>query len=251
LGASSGEPGNIDVLLPIRNIVDVAIVPDLPCDGMIVPIGRSPSDGFRMSLSGAQKASRFRFTKAHEICHTFFYELVPEEKFVPHSTDPAEERLCNIGAAELLMPVEMVEAEASREDVSIAALQRISKRFRVSAAAMLLRLRELGLWHCEFASWHRMVDGSFVLDRLIGGQKFNWQLDFAILHGAWNNDTGRVGSGFTFIYGDRGTVSAAKAVHYEIQRQGDAILTLWSRRKLMKRETMPPLFKAPKRRRAG
>lgn len=251
LGAASGEPGNVDVLLPIRNIVDVAIVPDLPCDGMIVPIGRSHSDGFRMSLSGAQKASRLRFTKAHEICHTFFYELVPEVKFFPHATDPTEERLCNVGAAELLMPIEMVEAEAACESVSITSLQRIAKRFKVSPAAMFLRLRELGLWHCEFASWHRMVDGSFVLARLIGGQKLNWQLDSTILHRAWDNDTGRTESGFTFVYCERGDVSAAKAVHYEIQRQGDAILTLWSRRKLMRKETLPPLFKAAKLRRGG
>ena len=48
--------------------------------------------------------SRLRFTIAHEICHTIFYEIVPELKFVCHRTDPTEERLCDFGAAALLMP---------------------------------------------------------------------------------------------------------------------------------------------------
>jgi Zn-dependent peptidase ImmA (M78 family) len=36
-------------------------------------------------LDGATPTVRQRFTIAHEICHTFFYEIVPELKFKPHS----------------------------------------------------------------------------------------------------------------------------------------------------------------------
>jgi hypothetical protein len=82
-------------------VCETEVVPDLPCDGLIEPIGTTYSAGFRMRLKKNAADVRLRFTIAHELCHTFFYELVPEFKFVAHESDDSEERLCNWGAASL------------------------------------------------------------------------------------------------------------------------------------------------------
>jgi hypothetical protein len=242
--------GNLDALLPIRNIDrDVALAEDLPCDGLIEPKGGTYKDGFKMRLRRGQAERRLRFTKAHEICHTFFYELAPELKFRPHRNDPVEEQLCNIGAAELLMPLVSVTTEACSMPVSIESLMVLARRFDVSASAMLVRLRQARLWHCELAYWHRMLDGSFVLDRKTGGRKANWQIDSSILQTVWDNHAGKMQSGITFIYFEQGGLSAAERVYYQAKRHGPSVVTLLCKRKFPERQEVPLLFRNVKPRR--
>jgi len=73
-------------------------------DGSLEPLGKGFDQGFKLTLNARSPKNRVRFTQAHELCHTFFYQYVPEIKFRPHLEDPGEEQLCNFGAAELLMP---------------------------------------------------------------------------------------------------------------------------------------------------
>jgi Zn-dependent peptidase ImmA (M78 family) len=244
LSAYALDRGDLHTLLPMRHIdQDVALVRDLACDGAIEPKGSTYRDGFRMLLRHGQPGRRLRFTKAHEICHTFFYEFVPELKFCNHTVDFLEERLCNIGAEELLMPIARVNAEAASMPVSISSLESLARRFDVSLSAMLLRLRQAGLWHCELAYWHRMVDGSFVLAQKSGGRKADWQIDSSILQDAWEARGTKTESGVTFIYYERNKISAADWVYYQARRQGNLVLTLWGHRKLSRREKIPPLLR--------
>jgi Zn-dependent peptidase ImmA (M78 family) len=53
---------------------------ELNCDGLIEPLGKTFADGFRIKLNKTTPPVRSRFTLVHEICHTFFYQLVPEIK---------------------------------------------------------------------------------------------------------------------------------------------------------------------------
>jgi len=228
----------------------VAIVDDLPCDGVIEPKGHTFTDGFMMRLRSRQSEGRLRFTTAHEVCHTFFYELVPELKFRLHITDPLEERLCNIGAEEMLMPLARVKTEAQDMPVSLDSLAQLAEHFGVSPSAMLLRLRQARLWRYELAYWHRMVDGSFVLDRKMGGVKANWKMDSSILENVWEGRGKGSVSGVTTVYFERGAISAAERVYYQAKRQGGSVVTLWGRWKLAKREKAPQLFRT-KRPRTG
>lgn len=228
----------------------VTIIDRLPCDGVIEPKGQIYADGFVMSLRSGQSDGRLRFTKAHEICHTFFYELIPELKFCLHTTDPVEERLCNIGAEEILMPLARISAEAEHMPVSIESLEQLARRFGVSPSAMLVRLRQARLWHCELAYWHRMVDGSFVLDRKTGGRKADWKMDPSILQNVWDGREKEPASGIAFVYFERGDVSAAERVYYQAKRQGESVVTLWGRWKMTKHEKAPPLFRTAKRSKA-
>jgi Zn-dependent peptidase ImmA (M78 family) len=61
---------------------------------------------FIVFLKGNNGKHRKNFTLAHEISHTFFYDILnhPINFRSQDAFDPEEERLCDIGAAELLMP---------------------------------------------------------------------------------------------------------------------------------------------------
>src|SRR5947209_7938610 len=95
-GVSASEQ-RMQFFLKSRKISSVETMWDLHCDGVLEPIGAAYPAGFKIFLKKQTNTERLRFTVAHEICHTFFYELVPELKFVPHEVDPKEERLCDLG----------------------------------------------------------------------------------------------------------------------------------------------------------
>ena len=92
VGLRAVAPSNLEPFLASRNITSVAIEDDLKADGALVPLGRDFGAGFRMVLRRDLPEGRINFTVAHEICHTFFYERVPEVKFAAHAVDQEEER---------------------------------------------------------------------------------------------------------------------------------------------------------------
>lgn len=132
LGLRAVAPGHLEPFLAARNIRDVAMDDTLKADGALVPLGADFRAGFRMILRCDLPEGRINFTVEHEICHTFFYERVPEIKFASHPTDPEEERLCNGGAEELLMPGLDVKRRAKDKPVALAALQALAAHYRVT-----------------------------------------------------------------------------------------------------------------------
>jgi Zn-dependent peptidase ImmA (M78 family) len=168
-------PCRLEPFLVSRNIRSVTTDDSLKADGALVPMGANFAAGFRVVLRRDLPESRINFTVAHEICHTFFYERVPEIKFSNHPVDPEEERLCNRGAEELLMPALDVKRHSKGQPVSLEALQVLAAHYRVSAPAMLIRLRTLSLWKAELVLWHEMKNGSFAVRRIWGGRMADWQ----------------------------------------------------------------------------
>ncbi len=140
----------------------------------IEPLGASLANGFRVVLRKGAPNSRQRFTVAHEICHTFFYEAAPELKLGANHEDPFEEALCNYGASCLLMPEDVIRPNALVSNPCLASLETLSQLFAVSHEAMIVRLRDLGLWRCEYSLWHRMTTGEFAIERLYGWPRINW-----------------------------------------------------------------------------
>ena len=155
LGLKALAPGHLEPFLASRNIRDLATDDSLKADGALVPLGADFNAGFRMVLRRDLPEGRINFTVAHEICHTFFYERVPEIKFSSHPVDPEEERLCNSGAEELLMPAIDVKRRAKDMTMSLGALQVLADHYRVSLPAMLIRLRNLALWKANSCSGMR------------------------------------------------------------------------------------------------
>jgi len=220
----------LDGFLRERKVIAVDGESSLDCDGYIEPMGRAYSDGFRIKLNDSVPPVRRRFTLAHEACHTFFYELVPEIKFRPHTTDEGEERLCNFGAAALLIPIARLRRRAKNLPPSIAALQALASEFEVSLPAMLLRLRAVGLWELELSIWRRLTNGSFAMDRIYGSRYVPWrwvdERDIAI---AWGSRSTVFGSSFVLLQRERSGALKFRPVVYEAQRRDDHVLVLWGR----------------------
>ena len=210
-----------------RNVVSVDFTPNLKCDGMLEPIGQTFADGFKVQLKKNVSAARMRFSVAHEICHTFFYELVPEMKFRDHDVDEAEERLCNFGAAELLVPDKSLRASARKLPICLGSLEQLAENYCVSLPTMLIRLRALGLWDCELSNWHRDVNGGFVLDSLYGGRRLEWEWqDSSQLLRAWESSKPIFGTGFVYLEDSRGR-ERYKPISYNLRRSGSGVIALW------------------------
>ena len=219
----------LDKYLTLRNVVEVSYRRDLGFDARIEPVGDTFADGFRIVMNRSASASRSRFSLAHELCHTFFYELVPEIKFLPRPNDPAEERLCNLGAAELLMPAKLVKRESKDHQICLKTLEQLATFFRVSNEAMALRLNQLGLWRVELSSWVKLTNGKFAMEKVTGGKAkdLEWP-DASQLEEAWT--LGRPASGHQFLtrLDDRG-VPAALHIRFDLARRGNRICVLWGK----------------------
>jgi hypothetical protein len=109
-------------------------------EAALVPLG----DGHAIELHGASGERRLRFTIAHEIGHFLLHEghAVAERGGAAGGATARLEREADQFAAELLMPEHLVR-QAVLEDGADA--RRLADRFEVSAQAMSVRLRRLGL----------------------------------------------------------------------------------------------------------
>jgi Zn-dependent peptidase ImmA (M78 family) len=212
-----------------RRIQIVEEQADLSCDGFIEPLGSRYEDGFRVRLNTASTRVRQRFTLAHEACHSLFYELVPELKFVPHAPDEEEERLCNFGAAALLIPGNALRKKIKKVQPCLDSLYELASEYTVSVQTLLLRLRGLGLWPMELSTWHRMGNGTFALDRLYGGRQVDWEwTDEQVLKLAWQQKGSTWGHTFVQYQDPRG-IRRFKPVAYEVRRHSNGLIALWGK----------------------
>ncbi len=237
----------IQQFLQDRNITSIEMVPDLKCDGTLEPTGMRYEDGFRMLLKKNVPQVRLRFTMAHEICHTFFYELVPEIKFRPNTTDESEERLCNVGAAAILINERSLRRQAKKMQSTLESLEDLAAAYEVSLSTMLLRLRSLQLWDCQLSHWHRTVDGVFVLDRLHGGRKLDWAWkDASILQRVWETKRPEFGREYV-TYDDADGVTWFRRVSYQLRPSSSGVTALWGRQ-VKTDKSILPLFNPHARR---
>jgi Zn-dependent peptidase ImmA (M78 family) len=216
-------------------------------DGSIEPIGGTFDHGFKMTLNAKAPENRVRFTQAHELCHTFFYQYVPEIKFRPHAEDQGEERLCNFGAAELLMPENSLRKEARQLPRSIRSLVDLAAAYRVSPEAMMLRLRSLRLWNAELHFWQREASGEFVLDRIVGGKWRPWKwCDRKVPTDAWAR--GHLSGSSDLQCEVNSTHKQFRVISFDSKRQGNTLMTLTGASKADWRENRPLFHRTPKAR---
>jgi hypothetical protein len=147
----------------------------MPCDGAIEVV----ADGFVVHMRAAKDqlvptlsvnsnalSARQRFTLAHEISHSFFYDAV-RKPCKPHPSQPLLEAVCNYGAQRLLLPDGLVEREigAGRRFDSIEMAHDIASAAKVSVEVVLRRLDELErLKEADYAllTFEKQDDGSIV-----------------------------------------------------------------------------------------
>lgn len=144
-----------------------------------------PAEGGRVRLefNPTRPRGRVRYTIAHELAHTFFpdYQQGVRHRSGPHvaSDEWQLELLCNVAAAELLMPVGSFRS-LEDEPMKIERLMELRKQFDVSSEALLLRVAKLtDRASAVFAA--ARVDGSrtaspFRLDYVIGSRSWSPRL---------------------------------------------------------------------------
>ena len=102
--------------------------------------------GYEIEYNPHRPRGRVNFSIAHEIAHTFFPDCADKvrsrSREGPAESDWQLEVLCNVGAAELTMPVGSFPSEEDAV-VTIEELMRLRKAFQVSAEAVLIRLVKL------------------------------------------------------------------------------------------------------------
>jgi Zn-dependent peptidase ImmA (M78 family) len=146
----------------LAQILGLAVMPrDSIRDARLVPIARNH---FRIEYNPHQPPARIRFSIAHEISHTLFpdcRERVHTRAAQHHMVgdDWQLEMLCNVGAAELLMPLGSF-PEIGEGDLSIDLLLRLREKFQVSAEAVLLRVVKLTRVPCAVFAASRESVGS-------------------------------------------------------------------------------------------
>src|SRR4051794_24257145 len=136
--------------LTLADQLKVAVVPrDDVDDARTVPLGAS---AYRIEFNPSKPRGRLRYSVAHEIAHTFFSDCGQRVRNrVAHSEATTDEwqleALCNIGAAEILMPMGML-PRLEAPDLSVDNLMSLRKRFDVSTEALFIRVVRLTAAPC-------------------------------------------------------------------------------------------------------
>ena len=114
---------------------------------------------FRIEFNPNRSSARINFSVAHEIAHTLFPDCaeVIRNRFTHAEIQPNDwqlEVLCNVGAAEILMPVGSFQIDETRP-VSIDTVIALQREFSVSSEAVLLRIAKLTSQQCLVFVAHR------------------------------------------------------------------------------------------------
>jgi len=229
-GVGGTGRGTLESYLSARNVRSCNVVPELEAEGATRPLGLDFADGFVVEIREGLPQVRHRFTEAHELCHTFFYELVPEIKFRPHLRDPLEERLCNYGAAALLIPRRGLRDLVEERPVSLETLEELCRLHGVAYETMFMRLRDLRLWDCQLSIWHRGTAGQFMSLQTYGWPRGEWNwMHEEVLDRAWGQPGAASITGKTFVYReDSSGRSFALPIQYEVRRHGKVVAALSS-----------------------
>lgn len=120
---------------------------ELSRDGMLVPV----EGGFIIKLNSQKPLVRQRFVCAHEIGHTYFYDVSGVRPWRPIqsvSSYWAEENLCYQFAEEMLMPKREITRVGGTFLPTIDRFLRTKRIFDVSNEALCRRIARLNLWRC-------------------------------------------------------------------------------------------------------
>src|ERR1700733_6141531 len=146
----SGPPYDPKILASLRGIKVEAVKGGIGADARIFP----NADGdLVIEFDSSKPVARTNFSICHELTHTFFrdcYEEVRHRKkgdSYDHSYFELE-FLCDLGAAELLMPEDSFSIDMEKLGISLNAVRDLSKLYIASSEAVLIRMGQLSLRSC-------------------------------------------------------------------------------------------------------
>ncbi len=128
-------------VIPRRDVREAQIVP-------------GPNNALVIEYNPDRSRARIRFSICHELAHTLFPDCAQQVRhrgFHTHYSATAQEleTLCNLAAAEFLLPLGSIQDDIRNLNLSIDAALDLRKKYEASVEAVLLRL--VGLSAAEFA----------------------------------------------------------------------------------------------------
>lgn len=161
-------------------LAELMHVPAVPREDLYdARLAPAEGGGVRLEFNPTRPRARVRFTIAHELSHTFFPDYKKAARYRSGPKARADEwqleLLCNIAAAELLMPIGSFQS-LEDEPLKIERLMEVRKTFEVSTEALLLRIVRLTARPSAVFAAAR-VDGDrhdspFRLDYVIGSRSW-------------------------------------------------------------------------------
>jgi hypothetical protein len=149
-------PGALAALQGIREIRRT----DLPWDACLIPA--TAGDGFVVEVCKYHPVGRQHFSVAHEIGHTFLIEQEPSlrapRREIGIEGNPKHnlaEKLCDLAAVELLLPLDAFTGDVAEVGPSIESLPELARRYRASLLSTARRFVEASVWKCYVIVWHR------------------------------------------------------------------------------------------------
>ena len=130
LAGISCPPTDLDALCARLNLGEI-VDDDIPVVGAL----HRENGAFRIVCAVGQSAARRRFTIAHELAHVLFESSGPRAPRVGAEL----ERLCDMLAAEILMPRAVFESALGEATVDGAVIKVFASRFQTSLTATALR----------------------------------------------------------------------------------------------------------------
>ena len=150
------EPVDLALVASFQGVRAIEVV-EMAQAGRLIP----EEGGYRIQLNASHSGRKRRFTTGHEIGHT----LLPGYQSRPHLVQDVvtgqfdmgreEEFLCDVAAAELLLPDHLFRPAAQARGCYLEAVLELATRFEASREATARRLVDLNLWPCALVLWHQ------------------------------------------------------------------------------------------------
>ena len=164
--------------LKLADLLKIEVVPraDVP-DAQTVPVG---AERARIEFNPNRPRGRVRYSIAHELAHTLFPDCTEQlRRRARHGEMEGDdwqlEALCNIGAAEILMPFGSLPG-LSASDLEMEKLLELRRKFDVSTEALFLRAVQLADVPCLMFCASRVESGSHM---------GRYRVDYTINSRAW------------------------------------------------------------------
>ena len=189
-------------------------------DARTIPAGNRR---FLIEYNPTRPIGRLRYSIAHEIAHTFFPDCGERvrNRAKAEPSDSADEwqleALCNIAAAEILMPIGSLDADELMT-LDINRVSAVRKKFDVSTEAVLVRLAHLSEQPCAVfvaSRWDGSREmGAYHFDYLIPTRSWTYAFDRGMTLPAGAPAAECTAIGFT-ARGDIKFPSVAETLHME------------------------------------
>ena len=102
---------------------------------------------------------RQRFTEGHELVELLFDAVaeVRQSSALPNWSEPHKERLCDQGAADLLMPRSSFIPKLYQLGISMNAARSLATLYQTSLMSTLVRMMQQGEGNCALVVWHHAL----------------------------------------------------------------------------------------------